>query len=393
MVKGERFVEWFKQTIKTNQWLGFFILMQGFLIIWGGVVYSIIPGGKIIDVTAILPYQQLAPGWDANPYLRFIVGPWYRWDACWYLYIAHEGYQYLNPGVSFAPLYPAMIRGLATLLGGQYILSGMIISQLSLLGVCYLLYDEFKKFSDPGVAHRAIRYFLGFPTVFFLFIPFSESLFLFLLVLCWRAGRDEKWWLAGIFGALATLTRFTGIVICVPLLYLWFRSKGNRKLLKLFSLGSIPLAFLLWNVFTKQVYGVFPWEAIGQTWDRNIGWPWEELIWSIKTISTHGGLKFYFLYNDLFMILLFTAIVIRMPKVLPVEYTILSAGFVLLYLAGRTSDPPLMSVSRYLLSVFPGFFVMANWGNSKTFHLIWTIFSFMWLLFLTGMFVSWGWVA
>jgi hypothetical protein len=54
----------------------------------------------------------------------------------------------------------------------------------------------------------------------------------------------------------------------------------------------------------------------------------------------------------------------------------------------------LLSVSRYILALFPAFIVLGRIGSSKPWlHRLILYPSIAGLLFLTGQFVLWGWVG
>ena len=65
----------------------------------------------------------------------------------------------------------------------------------------------------PPVGLRAAWFLLIFPTAYFLHIGYTESLFLALVLGSFLAARTDRWWLAGILGGLAALTRINGLVL------------------------------------------------------------------------------------------------------------------------------------------------------------------------------------
>ena len=71
------------------------------------------------------------------------------------------------------------------------------------------------EFSEE-IARRAVLYAAVFPTAFFFLAPYSESLFLLLVLLSFWSARRGRWAMAGATGALAALTRNLGVLV-VPL--------------------------------------------------------------------------------------------------------------------------------------------------------------------------------
>jgi hypothetical protein len=65
---------------------------------------------------------------------------------------------------------------------------------------------------------RTITYLLVFPTTFFFSGVYSESLFLALTAAAFYYARTNRWLLACILVALATLPRSQGMIIALPLL-------------------------------------------------------------------------------------------------------------------------------------------------------------------------------
>ena len=65
---------------------------------------------------------------------------------------------------------------------------------------------------------RTITYLLIFPTTFFFSGVYGESSFLALTVAAYYYTRTNRWLLAFILAALATLTRSQGMILALPLL-------------------------------------------------------------------------------------------------------------------------------------------------------------------------------
>src|SRR5207249_4086157 len=147
---------------------------------------------------------------------------WNRWDAANYTRIAQFGYQTIFD-TAFFPLFPWLIKGIASLLGNHgYVYIGMLLSNLALLGTLFVLYQIAADALGDQVGRRTLLYLCIFPTAFFFFAAYNESLFLLLTASSFLAMRRQKWWLAGILGLFAALTRSVGILLVIPFLYeLW----------------------------------------------------------------------------------------------------------------------------------------------------------------------------
>src|SRR5262245_30805687 len=72
-----------------------------------------------------------------------LLAPLARWDSVWYLRIADSGYGESAPRAAFFPLYPLLVRGVATLFGGSHaalLVAAYIVSLAAFLGALTLLY-------------------------------------------------------------------------------------------------------------------------------------------------------------------------------------------------------------------------------------------------------------
>lgn len=147
---------------------------------------------------------------------------WNRWDAANYTRIAQYGYQ-TKFDTAFFPLFPWLIKSIAFLLGNHgYIIIGMILSNLALLGTLFVLFQIAVDTLGDLVGRRTLLYLCIFPTAFFFFAAYNESLFLLFTASSFLAMRRQKWWLASILGLFAALTRSAGIFLVIPYLYeLW----------------------------------------------------------------------------------------------------------------------------------------------------------------------------
>jgi Gpi18-like mannosyltransferase len=215
-----------------------------------------------------------------------LLGPWLRWDACWYLRIASVGYSLTDGTTAFFPLYPLLLRWLGPLLGGDHLLAAAVISHTACLLAMLLLYQITRQELDHDCARRAVIYQLFFPTAFFLFAPYTESLFMLWAIACLLAARRETWWLAGLCGLLAGLTRVTGALLILPVAVEMRSRYGSlRKLLhpRALWLGLIPLGVMTYSLYLALAFGdPFLWLHSQAAWNRSLAWPWE-MIHQIAT--------------------------------------------------------------------------------------------------------------
>jgi hypothetical protein len=159
-----------------------------------------------------------------------------RWDAAHYVAIARLGYGADNPsphgGVGFFPLYPLVMRGMVAAVraaptDANLALAGILVSNLCFLGsVALLARLGAIRFGDR-VGTEAALLLCVMPFGFFLNAAYSESLFLFLVLLALTLTGQGKWWLAGVAAGLASGTRLVGLALAPALLLAGLR-RGAR---------------------------------------------------------------------------------------------------------------------------------------------------------------------
>jgi hypothetical protein len=324
----------------------------------------------------------------------WLLGPWVRWDACWYLRIASVGYSPTDGTTAFFPLYPTLLRWLAPLLGGDHLLVAAVISHTACLLATILLYQITRQELDDDCARRAVTYQLFFPTAFFFFAPYAESLFTLWAIACLLAARREKWWLAGLCGTLASLTRVTGILLILPVaLEMWQRAGSLRKLLRprLASLGLIPLGTVIYSLYLAQAFGdpaLWLYRKGLADWDRSVTWPWETLRQIAANLFQPLNNSVDALFGLLFIVLMILAL-LRLPAALGVYVGISMLPALLMPRAGA----PLMGMPRYVLVLFPGFMALAWLGRKPAWHRVILYTCALLLAFFTSLYVAWFWVA
>ncbi len=114
---------------------------------------------------------------------------------------------------AFYPLYPALVAVVGRVLGGHFVLGGILVSLLAALGAFVLLERLAEERFGGSGARRALLYLALFPTAFFLQAVYSESLFLVLCLAAFVLAERGRFAYAGIVVGLAILTRPTGIVL------------------------------------------------------------------------------------------------------------------------------------------------------------------------------------
>ena len=157
-----------------------------------------------------------------------LLAPLARWDSVWYLRIADSGYGESAPRAAFFPLYPLLVRALATPFGaseGALLVAAYAVSLAAFLAALVLLYRLTELELGRRLARPTLLLLAVFPAALYFGAPYSESLFLLLAVGAFYAARTGSWAWAGACAGLASATRSAGLLLLIPLAMLWWSSR------------------------------------------------------------------------------------------------------------------------------------------------------------------------
>jgi hypothetical protein len=345
-------------------------------------------------------------GWA--PDLTRRAPPLARYDSGWYLRIAEHGYGTPPaPGDRsehvFFPLYPALVAAVSWAFGGNTFAAGLGVSVAATFAAALLFVAEGRRrgFGDVGARH-ALLFLLLFPTAFFLVAMYAESLFLLLALLAFASIARRRFVAAGLFAALAGLTRLPALALCVPLAIaagtpVEGEASGGRRsrLLRAALLGAAPAAGVaLWIFGVGWHFGELDlYFRLQRSWDRGVA-PLAGLTrWALALpqrlargdVLAHPA--FLIEYADA---LLFAAIAVLQSRRRRWADAAWSAGALLLPAATGISA----SLPRYLVVVYPAFYTLAEvFRRRPQARVVWWAFSGLLLLAGTAAFVLWRWVA
>src|SRR5712691_7611446 len=165
---------------------------------------------------------------------------WNHWDAANYVRIAQFGYE-SKFDLAFFPLFPLLISGFGHVLGDwAYLAAGTLISNAALFALLIVMYELAVDIGGEKVARRTVLYLCIFPAALFFFAAYNESLFILLTASMFLALRRQRWWVAGLLGLLAALTRSAGVLLVIPYLYeLWVARERILATRRNFLLGVL----------------------------------------------------------------------------------------------------------------------------------------------------------
>jgi Mannosyltransferase (PIG-V) len=360
-------------------------------------------------------------GWLGN----LLAAPAARWDAAWYLVIAHYGYRpdlgaFTSSRTAFFPLYPLCLSAISHL-GVPPILAGVLLSSsalaLALYGIHRLTTLELARAgaatvararsvttdhttdhaSGGEVARLAVMVTAFAPMAFFFSAVYSEALYLALSVGVFLCARQGRWAWVAVLGALAAATRSAGVVLLLPaaMLYL-YGPREDRAPDFLAAPRWRPVYRLrrdvLWLCLVPAGLGVYmaylalnggdallPFHAQA-VWSRHFAGPYVG-VWDGAKAAFEGvrqlfsvGRHVYFPaaggspdidagHNLMLLAFLLVAapMIVGVLRMLPLAYGVYVIAALALPLSYPVASQPLMSLPRFLVVLFPLSIWLAAW--------------------------------
>jgi len=386
-----------------------------------------------------------------------MAAPAARWDAAWYLVIAHYGYRpelgaMTASRTAFFPLYPLGVRLLSDLALGP-VIAGVLLSLAALAAGLYGLHRLTSlevarlRLPEAGAVPRLVVLLMAFaPMALYFSAVYSESLYFALSVGVFLCARRGHWAGAAALGALASATRSTGVVLMVPIVLIYLygpredreldrqaagrlgsRRQSNRALLSALRPRYRLRADALWLALVPAGLGLYmahlafaggdalaPFHAEA-VWKRDFAGPYGG-IWDgakaayaglrqVMSFQRHhvyfpaaGGSPFINAGHNL---LLFAFLLVAIPatigvlRLLPVAYGAYVLAALALPLSYPVASQPLMSLPRFLLVLFPLNMWLAVRLAERPQALTRAVLltSGLAMMFFVGEFSTWHWVA
>ena len=280
--------------------------------------------------------------------------------------------------------------------------AALLVSTLATFGMFYMLHRTVDKIWGNKSANLVLLVLTVFPTSFFFVSGYTESLFLLFVISCFLAVREKKWLLAGTMGCLATLTRFQGIFLTLPLLweaFEFYKEKNQlnwkKNILHLTIILAIPVTFFLNSLYIHNVINApWPWITKSNYWSTYLKFPGTGIINNTMALFQPADLNGRISQiTDLFMLPLFIFLLLRKNPKMPVSYKLLGWISLIPSLTMINEWDMMTGVSRFILPIFPGFISLALFLQDKKLKPIWFTFSYLAQNFLLIYFYGWGWVA
>jgi hypothetical protein len=372
-----------------------------------------------LPITAIFPHTiveqtiSLIPG-DAplDRWLqRVIVAPWVRYDASNYMRIVDHGYVLSEGTAAFHPLYALISWPVAQILGRNIPLGLLVVSTFATIILLMLLSRYVEHFHDPKYAQTSGWLMLMNPVGFILLSPYNESTFLCLAVATLWALRIERWWLAGVFGALATLTRQQGLALALPIAWaIWSAWRQKRTpLWNFLAIGMVPFGYGLFVAYRafwlgdmaniSQATNLFDFlrrflvssssEVVVR--GQYVAWPWEPFIAQIRVIFGPRG--DYTHVIDMVLGWAAVSVIIFKWRSMHSQELWYCIGISILTLCYYNGDmSPYLSFPRHMLLAFPILIALVKSFNNPTRLRYFIEIMLLGNFFLGGAFIRHGWV-
>lgn len=315
-----------------------------------------------------------------------------KWDAHWYTYIVDYGYT--TQSIVFFPVIIIFIK-LLTFININTAAAGLIICNLFAFLSFWAMGAAFRLDMPESTTMKALLAYGVMPTAFFLNSIYTEPLFISFSLACIYFARQQKWWLAAAFAALATLTRNIGIILLLFLIVELYQNSSTTPRSKLFLLlpPAALIGFLLYNLWLTG--NLFTFYYSQQLWGREFGYPWINIFNNILLIAKQWPYvePGVFLDSCLVLLSIIGLTTLSLHPCFKIRPSYLALGWLWLIIPLFSTSPvlPLYSLSRFVLILFPLYIFLAQ--VSKAIFYSFMIVSSLTLLICASLFMNWYWIG
>ncbi len=362
----------------------------------GAIAYVSFRNGTINSPGEIL---HMWSHWDAPHYLDLVVFGYRAGDSS--SLVGPNGYRSIYPDdlalyIVFYPLFP-WLATVVNVLVRDPLVSVFVVTTVASMFVAPLLYRLVRHDEEASVALRAAWFLLIFPTAYFLHIGYTEALFMALVLGSFLAARTDRWWLAGLLGGLAALTRINGLVL-IPALGAeaytqWLlRPAAERRLrVEWLAIGLVAVGFGVYLALNYVIYGS-PLEFLRiqhEHWYKSLASPWDAISGAFGWFdSPKPDNRLMYGFMELLFVGIGLAGTIFAAFRFRPSWFIWMAGNMLLFV----STSFLLSTPRYALTLFPLFVSLALFSARTWALVLLSAVSLAGLVYFAGRFAT-GWWA
>ena len=339
-----------------------------------GILYYLVSRFMVVAGAGIVAAQRVI--WargndepDPGSGVQLIAETLDGWDGHWYLEIVRKGYPksippditYFQPEAraAFFPVYPNLVRAVDVVLPGNQVAASLVLNFVLGAFVILLIGLIAQRLFGNKVAERTMILLSLFPGSFVLLHAYSEATLMVLAALCFLCLMDKRWFLAGVFAALATASRPNGLALvaacAVASLIAIFEDRDWRSII---APILAPLGYIGFMLFLRS--------------HTNEPWAWfrvQREAWREGTSFGGTALRstFDFLRHPLTsptdvmttasLVAITLLVVAAWKKRLPWMFSVYSAAvlFLMVLPATVTARP------RFIFTAFPLFISFAAW--------------------------------
>lgn len=358
------------------------------------------------------------------------------WDGFWYVKISSTGYDWNATQMSSAayfPAYPLLGSLVRSIMACRTEFALLIVSHAALLGCFVLLWvyvgDRFVGSSDLG--DYSLAALALFPTTFWMRMCYTESLFLFVVLLA-MLGMQREWKplrVALVIG-FATATRSAGVAL-LPVFWWWLwgrppacqRDQGRLEAYPTWRYAALQGAVLLpvcvWGLLA---YMTFLYVSFGEPlafmqtqhhWDERSIAGLGDKVWKLITLEPFWAvylpsspcywgrvpphdnplfnLKFW---NPIYVLLTIGLVILgALRRWLNGREVLLAVGLLAIPLWFQATRSCMMSQARYASVIFPVYIVMGQILTRLPGPLVGMLCAISGLMLgvYSALFVSWYW--
>lgn len=315
----------------------------------------------------VLPIKDCCQNFSGRLDLTYFTHIWANFAGGDFLALAKQSYgPPLGLGTYiFFPLFPWLIKEI-TLIFPDHLASGLILTHLSLVLALFFLYHLVKLDYRENIAKLTLVLLMIFPTAIFFGSVYTESFFLLLVVLTFFLSRKKLYFLACLVALFASATRFAGIFLLPSLAWEIWRGRDRTSLTWLI-LPPLGLLAYMRYLFVNTGDALF-FLTVSPNYGPNLVITKLILLHQVffryakmLVFSSHTDINFAIILLEFVVGTLFLVLTILSFKKLRFSY----ATYLLLSYLIPTFTGTFVSLPRHVLSLFPGFILLAVWFSNQ----------------------------
>lgn len=320
-----------------------------------------------------------------------IINLFKRHDSYWYEKIHNEGYPKISSALElgwnsgadfhqsswgFMPGYPLIVKLVSIVTGLNFSYAATLVSLIfSFLAIALLYRFASIYWTDAKKAFYTVLLFMVLPFQYYLFVMYSEAVFISVLLGALLAIHGDKLWLSGLLLSLLVVMRASGVVLLLPV-FLYVLECKSIKLVTLIPFRANCLRLFIPFIFpivTMVGYILFQYYMTGDPFAystaQKAGW-YREFTIPFFALFNHGSFTVQF--NSIYAIFIMVIAFAYRKNFTPTLNLIIWISLLLPLAAGTP-----VAMTRYVSIIFPLFFIYANWVKKINYHIFFFVTAFI----------------